>query len=52
MIQFEGVHLILGNDLAGDKVVVTAIVTEKVISKQNLQIQYRRELLVCNQHVL
>ena len=26
---FEGVHLILGNDLAGDKVVVNAVLTEK-----------------------
>ena len=29
MFPFEGVHLILGNDLAVDKVVVNAIVTEK-----------------------
>ena len=28
-LPFEGVHFILGNDLAGDKVVVNAIVTEK-----------------------
>ena len=28
-LPFEGVHLILGNDLAGDKVVVNAVVTEK-----------------------
>ena len=27
-LPFEGVHLILGNDLAGDKVVANAIVTE------------------------
>ena len=28
-LPFERVHLILGNDLAGDKVVVNAVVTEK-----------------------
>ena len=28
-LPFEGVHLILGNDLAGDKVVVNPVVTEK-----------------------
>ena len=28
-LPFEGVHLILGNDLVGDKVVVNAVVTEK-----------------------
>ena len=28
-LPFEGVHLILGNDLAGDKVIVNAVVTEK-----------------------
>ena len=28
-LPFEGVHLILGNDLKGDKVVVNAVVTEK-----------------------
>ena len=28
-LQFEGVHLILGNHLMGDKVVVNAVATEK-----------------------
>ena len=35
MLPFEGVHLILGNDLAGDKVVVNAIVTEKPSSDKS-----------------
>ena len=29
LLPFEGAHLFLGNDLAGDKVVVNAVVTEK-----------------------
>ena len=27
-LPFEGVHLLLGNDLAGDKVVVNPLVTD------------------------
>ena len=34
-LPFEGVHLILGNDLAGDKVVVNAVVTEKPCLEQS-----------------
>ena len=34
-IPFEGVHLILGNDLAGDKVVVNAVVMEKPYLEQS-----------------
>ncbi|XP_022785997.1 uncharacterized protein LOC111326297 [Stylophora pistillata] len=35
-LPFDGVHLILGNDLAGDKVVVNAIDTEKPGSEKSL----------------
>ena len=34
-IPFEGVHLILGNDLAGDKVVVNAVAIEKPYLEQS-----------------
>ena len=34
-LPFEGVHLFLGNDLAGDKVVVNAVVTEKPCLEQS-----------------
>ena len=34
-LPFEGVHLVLGNDLAGDKVVVNAVVTGKPWSEQS-----------------
>ena len=34
-LPFEGVHLFLGNDLAGDKVVVNAVVTEKYCLEQS-----------------
>ena len=34
-LPFEGVHLILGNDLAGDKVVVNAVVTQKPCLEQS-----------------
>ena len=35
LLPFEGVHLILGNDLAGDKVVVNTVVTEKPCLEQS-----------------
>lgn len=34
-LPFDGVHLILGNDLAGDKVVINAVVTEKPSSEKS-----------------
>ena len=34
-LPFEGVHLILGNDLAGDKVIANAVVTEKPSLEQS-----------------
>ena len=34
-LPFEGVHLILGNNLAGDKVVVNAVVIEKPCLEQS-----------------
>ncbi|KAK2548414.1 hypothetical protein P5673_031382 [Acropora cervicornis] len=35
LLPFEGVHLILGNDLAGDKVVFNTVVTEKPCLEQS-----------------
>jgi len=35
LLSFEGVHLIWGNDLAGDKVVFNAVVTEKPCLEQS-----------------
>ena len=35
MLPFKGVHLILGNDLARDKVVVSVTVTEKPSSEKS-----------------
>ena len=34
-LPFDGVHLILGNDLAGDKVIVNSIVTKKPSSEKS-----------------
>ena len=34
-LPFERVHLILGNDLAGDKAVVKGVVTEKPYLEQS-----------------
>ena len=47
-LPFDGVHLLLGNDLAGDKVVINPLVTHVLIK---LLILLNRRFLVCTHHV-
>jgi hypothetical protein len=48
VLPVDGVHLLLGNDLAGDKVVVNPIVTDKPVLgevyDQHIEMNYLKDL--------